>query len=236
MSDLTITSIADAISTLPAPYPPVSLIKYHKGTTIKQQGNIVAIDPISATIQATQRQTFYILSGKIHIRSKTFPGAISATIHPIDYSHGTFHLSDLSYGGWQDRRSERVQPKYPTYIKMYYYRKTYHSLLQDISNEGMGILVSDLIHPDCKLHLGNIPRLEFQLTPEHAFVGLKGTIVYRVNVGPPLIKYGLQLLPNPIQTKLLQTYITQRYDEILYEREQEYIRMRDPFRVEYQCF
>ena len=236
MSYQTMPSVADAISTLPTPYPPVSLIKYHKGTTVKQQGSIIAIDPISATIQATQHQTFYILSGKIHLRSKAFPGAISATIHPVDYSHGTFRLSDLSYSEWQDRRSERVQPKRPTYINIHHYRKTYHAFLHDISKEGMGILVNETIHPDGRLKPGCKLRLEFQLTPEHIFAGLKGTIVYRMNLGPPMIKYGLQLLPNQIQKNRLQAYITQRYDEILYELEQDYIRTSDPFRVENQCF
>jgi hypothetical protein len=236
MSYQTMTSLADAISTLPTPYSPVSLIKYHKGTTIKQPGSILAIDPKAATIQATQRQTFYILSGKIHLRSGAFPGAICATIHAVDYSQGTFKLSDLSYSEWQERRSERVQSKYPIYIKMRRYRKTYHACLHDISLEGMGILVNEALHPDGRLQPGNKLRLDFHLAPELAFVGLRGTIVYRVKVGPPLVKYGLHLLPNHIQKNMLQTYITQRYDEILYELEQDYIRMSDPFRVENQCF
>jgi hypothetical protein len=43
---------------------------------------------------------------------------------------------------------------------------------------------------------------------------------------------------SPILTKKsnLQAYITQRYDEILHELEQDYIRMCDPFRVENQYF
>jgi hypothetical protein len=236
MSYHTMTSVADAISSLPTPYPPVSLIKYHKGTSITQPGSILAIDPSSATIQATQCQTFYILSGMVHLRSKAFTGAITATIHPVDYSRGTFRLSDLSYAGWQERRAERVQPKYPTYVEMQHYRKTYHAFLQDISDEGMGILVNEALYPAGRLQPGHRLRLEFQLTAEQAFVSLKAVIVYRVSAGPPLIKYGLQLLPNPIQRNKLQGYVSQRYDEILYELEQEYIRLSDPFRVENQCF
>jgi hypothetical protein len=231
-----ITSVADAISALPNPYPPVSLTKHYKGTTLNQQGRLVNINPVSATIQATQRMTFHILSGLIHLRSGAFPGAISATIHPIDYTNGTFHLSDLSYGGWRDRKAERVQPKRPTYINMYFYRKTYRAYLEDICCEGMGILVNKTIDPDGRLRPGIKLLLEFQLAPEHLFYNLKGTILYRKSVGQQLIKYGLHLLPNTDQKTTIQAYVTQRYDEILNELEQDYIRTREPYRVDNQFF
>ncbi len=236
MSYQTMTSVADAIGALPNPYPTVCLTKHYKGTTQNQLGRIVDINPVSATIQATRRQTFHILLGMIHIRSGAFAGAISATIHPVDYTNGTFHLSDLSYGDWRDRKAERVQPKCPTYINMYSYRNPYHAFLEDISNEGLGILVNKTIYPDGKLRPGVKLILELRLAPEHLFINLKGTIVYQKNVGQQLIKYGLHLLPNTDQKTTLQAYISQRYDEILNELEQDYIRMNEPYHVENQYF
>ena len=236
MSYQTMISVADAISTLPYPYPPILLTKHYKGITLNQQGRIVDINPISATIQATQSLTFHILLGMIHLRSGAFPGAITATIRPVDYTHGTFHLSDLSYGDWQDRKAERVQPKCPTHFNISYYRNTYRAFLEDICSEGMGILVNKTIDPDSRLRPGVKLLLEFQLAPEHLFINLKGTIVYQKNVGQQLIKYGLHLLPSTNQKTTLQAYITQRYDEILNELEQDYIRFCDPCRVENQCF
>jgi len=179
MSYQMITSVADAISAMPNPYPPVSLTKHYKGTTLKQQGRIIDINPVSAMVQASHRMTFPILKGMIHLLSEVFPGAISGTIRPVDYTQGTFRLSDLSYGGWRDRKAERVQPKYPTFINMYFYRKTYHAYMEDICNEGMGILVSKNIDPDGKLRPGVKLLLGFQLTPEHLFSSLRGTILYR---------------------------------------------------------
>jgi hypothetical protein len=231
-----VTSVADAISALPKPYPPVRLTKHYKGTTLNQQGHIVDINPVSATIQATRRMTFHILTGMIHLCSEAFPGAISATIRPVDYTNGTFHLSDLSYGGWRDRKAERVQPKRPTYINMYFYRKTYRAYLEDICCEGMGILVNKTIDPDGRLRPGIKLLLEFQLAPEHLFYNLKGTILYRKSVGQQLIKYGLHLLPNTDQKTTIQAYVTQRYDEILNELEQDYIRTREPFRLDNHSF
>jgi hypothetical protein len=225
-------SIAAAISALPSPYPPIILTKHYKGTSLHQQGRIVTINPNSATIQATQRLTFHILSGMIHLRSEAFPGAISATIHPVDFTHGTFHLSDLSYGDWRERKAERVQPKFPTYVTIHSYRKTYRAFLEDISNTGMGILANNTFDPDGKLRPGVKLLLEFQLPPQPSFIHLKGTIVYRKVIGPHLDKIGIHLLPNAGQKTALQDYITNRYDEILKELEQDYIRMLDPCRVE----
>lgn len=236
MSYQTMTTLADAISALHSPYPQVSLTKYYKGITLNQQGRIVDINPDSATIQATQCLTFHILLGTIHLRCEAFPGAISATIHPVDFTNGTFHLSDLSYADWRDRKDERVQPKCPIYFNMYFCRKTYRAFLEDICSVGMGIMVNKTIDPDGRLRPGVKLLLEFQLAPEHLSFNLKGAIVYRKNVGQQLIKYGLHLLPNTDQKTTLQAYITQRYDEILNELEQDYIRMSDPWRVENQCF
>jgi len=236
MSYQTMTSVADAINALPNPYPPVCLTKHYKGTTLNQQGRIVDINQVSATIQATQRLTFHIMYGMIHLRSEAFKGAISATIHPVDYTHGTFHLSNLSYSDWRDRKAERVQPKKPIYINMYFYRKTYRAFLEDISTEGIGILVNKTIDPDYRLGPGVKVLLELRLTPKHLFINLKGTIVYRKNVGHQMIKYGLHLFPNTDQKTTLQVYIIQRYDEILNELEQDYMRMCEPCRVENQNF
>jgi hypothetical protein len=236
MSYQTMSSVADVISTLPNPYPPVRLIKYYKGTALNQQGNIVDINPVSATIQATQRLTFHILLGMIHLRSEAFPGVISATIHPVDYTDGTFMLSDLSYSDWRDRKAERVQPKSPIYINLNLYRKTYHACLEDICDEGMGILVNKDIDPNNRLRPGAKLTIKVRLAPEHLITNLKGIIVYRINVGQQLIKLGLHLLPKADQKKSLHAYIFHRYDEIRHELEQEYFQMSDFYRVENQYF
>jgi len=96
--------------------------------------------------------------------------------------------------------------------------------------------VSKNIDPDGKLRPGVKLLLGFQLTPEHLFSSLRGTILYRKDINQQLVKYGLHLCPNTIQKTTLKAYITQRYDEILGELEQEYIRMHESGRVEDQCF
>jgi len=232
MSQQAMASLVEAITTLPKPHSQVKLIKYYKGTTLCQRGSIVDFDRDSATIQATRRLTFPVLDGEIHMRSKEFSGAISATIHPVDYSQGTFQLSDLSYCGWKERRAERVQPKCPTYVTLSYCDGIYRAYLEDISTEGVGILADKSIDPDGRLQVFDIPYLEFQLAPEHSFVNLKGMIVYRREVGPDLIKFGLYLYPDAYQKTALLDYVLQRHSEIMRELKKDYYRMRTPCRVE----
>lgn len=236
MSYQTMTSVAEVINALPNPYPTIKLIKHYKGTTLNQQGHIVDINPAFATIQASQRLTFHILSGLIHLRSEAFPGAISASIHAVDYTDGTFQLSGLSYGDWRERKSERVQPKFPTYINLQFHRKAYRACLEDISKEGMGILVDKNLDPDDKLRPGAKITLEFRLAPEHLISNLKGLIVYKIKVGNQMVKIGLQLSPNADQNKYLRAYVFHRYDEIRRELEQEYIQNCALYRVEDQYF
>lgn len=232
MSQQAMASLVDAINALPNPYPPVSLIKHYKGTTLNQQGRIVTIDPDSATIKATQRLTFPFLDGVIHLRSGAFPGAITANIHPVEYSHGTFQLSDLSYSGWRERKVERVQPKCPTYISMSFRGRTYRAFLEDICTEGIGILANANIDLAGRLGIGIKPLLEFQLAPEYVFINLEGAIRYRQSVGRQLIKFGLSLFPDSDQKISLREYVTQRRAEILDELQDDYIRMRQACRVE----
>lgn len=232
MSTQTMASISNAISALPAPYPRVSLIKHYKGTTLNLQGRIIAIDPNSAMIQATQRLTFPILDGMIHMRSKSFSGAITATIHPVDYAQGTFQLSELSYGEWRERKSERVQPKYPTYLAVNYGGVVYRSFLMDISTNGMGILVNRSIHRGSGLHTGAKILLDFQLEPAFEFKNIYGSIVYWQEVGQQLIKLGLTIFPDRDQEADLKTYIHRRHEEILAELKQDSICLREPCRVE----
>jgi hypothetical protein len=236
MSYQTMTSVADAIRVLPVPYPPVRLITHYKATTLNQQGRIVDITPRSATVQATQRLTFHIMSGTVHLRTEAFPGAISANIHPVDYTDGTFSLSNLSYGDWRDRKTERVQPKCPMYIDIKFHRKIYRACVEDICDEGMGILVNKDLEPDSRLRPGAKLLLEFRLAPGHILFNLIGIVVYRMNVGQQLIKFGLQLRPDAIQKKSLRAYVMHRHDEILRELEQEHFQMCERFRIEYQYF
>ncbi len=236
MSDQTMTSVANAISALPNPCPPITLIKHYRGTALNQQVDIVDMNSISGTIRATQRLTFPILSGMIHLRSGAFPGAISASIQPLDYTDGTFQLYDLSYGNWQDRKGERVQPKTPTYVTMSFGRKTFRAVMDDISADGAGILANRNVDPGNKLLSGTKLLLKFHLKPSIYKIHLKGSVVYRKDIGQKLIRFGLHLFPDTDQRKFLRAYISRRHDEILHELEQDYFRLYDAYRIENQYF
>lgn len=232
MLNETMASISAAIHAMPNPFPRVSVIKHYKGATLTQQGRIIAISQDSGMIQATQRHTFPILEGKIHLRSRAFPGAITATIHPVDFTQGTFQLSDLAYRDWIDRGSERVQPKGAVYVDVDLNGKTTRACLDDISAEGMSILVSAMIARNGRMSQGTRVRLNFELASGLVFTQVPGEVVYLQKTGTRMLKIGLRLILDEQQKQALENYIARRYEEILEEISQNFHRMRDPCRVE----
>lgn len=230
-----IASLAQTLARQAEPPPSLSLTKHYKGITLDQPVRLVSVEANGATIQATQRRTFPCLEGIIHLRSRAFAGAIAARIQPLDYAAGTFWLSDLAFAPWQDRQSERVQPKTPLYVLIRCRHFTCRAFLDDLSPDGMGVLLSQNLDPDGSLRVGVHVRLAFRLAVglvEHSFDPLKGMIVYRQKVGRQLIKFGLRLYPSAPQRQALQQYVVQRYDEILDELEQEFNRLSQRPRIE----
>ncbi len=226
------SSISAAIHALPNPFPRVNLIKHYKGATLTQPGRIIAISQDSGMIQATQPITFPFLEGTIHLRSRAFPGAITATIHPVDFSQGTFRLTDLTYREWCDRKAERVQPKGAVYVDMDLHGKTTRACLDDISSEGMGVLVSAMAARNGRLSLGTKVSLSFQLTQDLVFNQVDGEVVYREKASSQMLRVGLRLFLEKEQKDALEAYVNRRHHEIFEELKQNYYRMREPSRVE----
>jgi hypothetical protein len=232
MSTPTKTSVAEVIDALSYPYPPINLNKHYKGVILNQPGRIMSIEPDSATVKVTEHWPPPSLKGKIYLRSEVFTGAIAATIRPVDFGSGIFHLSDLCYGDWCERQVERVQPKRPTYITLHVKRKSYRAFLEDISTKGMGILADNNIDPDGRLKVGEKLSLDFELESERLIFHLYGEIVHRQAIGSQLIKLGLHLFPSASQKTALQRYTSQRQHEILAEMEQDIFSINERYRVE----
>ncbi len=225
-------SLADAISALSSPFPRINMIKRYKGAMLSQQSRIIEISPESATIQASQRLTYPVLHGPVYLRSRAFTGAICANIHAVDYSQGTFQLSELAYSEWQDRRGERVQPKNPTYVDIETGGETFRACLEDISADGLCVLVNRQIDPEGVLQAGARLMLRFRLIPGQTLGDLPGSIIYRRKAELGLVKLGLNIFPDEDQKAILREYVIRRYDEIMEELKQDFNRMREPCRVE----
>jgi hypothetical protein len=225
-------SVAQAIGAFQAPHINASLTQHYKGITLNQPVRIVAIDSTSATVQTTQRHIFPTMDGRYHLRCGAVSGAITGQLHPVDFSQGTFVLSELSYAAWRDRHNERVQPKTPTYVALHLRQESYRAYIEDISIDGMGILASKDFDPRNKLRVGAKVSLDFHLQPDMLFTHVKGVLVYRHGVGRRLLKLGLHLFLDEYLKSILQGYIVRRYDEILDELEQETARLHEPRHTE----
>jgi hypothetical protein len=228
----TTEAITAAFDALPQDKPSLNLTKHYKGITLSEDVRIVDIQPDCATIRASRREIFPCLEGKIHLHCKEFPKSFSGRIHPIDYTRGTFLLSDLASAEWKDRNFERVHPKNSIYVNLHHAGETFRAFLEDISIKGMGILGNKAIDPTNRLKVGLAVVLEFQLTEDDLLANLAGELVHRQEICPELVKYGLLIYPNTHQKRTLKRYISQRKVDILEEINQTYIRSCEPHRIE----
>jgi len=228
----TTEAITAAFDNLPQKDPSISLTKYYKGITLREDIRVVDIQPDCATIRASRREIFPCLEGEIHLHSQIFPKSFSGRIRPIDYSQGTFLLSDLAYAEWKDRSFERVHPKDCIYVNLHHNRGTCRAFLKDISVDGMGILGYKAIDLFNQFGVGLKVTLDFRLSEGEPLAILVGKLVYRQKTRSELVKFGLILSPNDHQKHTLQQYISRRKDDILEEIYQVYIRSWEPYRVE----
>ena len=233
---ITTEAIIAAFGDLPQKDPPISLTKHYKGITLSDAIQIVELQADRATIRASRREIFPCLKGEVHLHSQGFPKSFSGRIHPIDYSQGTFLLTDLAYEDWKERSSERVQPKESVYVNLHHDKGTFRAFLKDISIDGMGILGYKAIDPFNQLGVGEKVMLGFLLADGEPLFILSGRLVYRRKISWELVKFGMLLHPNADQKDTLAQFISQRKDDILDEIYQTYIRSCEPYRIENQYF
>jgi hypothetical protein len=212
--------------------PSISLTKHHKGITLSDDIQVVDIQPDCATIQASRREIFPCLKGEVHLHSQKFSGSFSGRIHPIDFSQGTFLLSDLAYEDWKERSFERVQPKESIYVNLHHDKGSFRVFLRDISVNGMGILGYKTIDPSNQLGVGEKVMLGFQLSGGEPLLVLAGKLVYRRKISWEMVQFGIMLFPNADQQDTLEQFISDRRNDILDEIDQTYIRSFEPYRVE----
>jgi len=213
---------------LPASSNTVSLTQLYKGTAVHRHALILAVSPEAIIIQPDQYPAYPLLDNTVLLRSRAFPGAISARITPLDTSPGAYQLSGITYGAWTDRRAVRVQPERPVFITLRLQRRNLRARLDDISASGIAILWNKTLDPSGVLKPGAKVMLDFQLKPDLQVNNLKGVIVYRFSIRPHLVKTGLQIFPSASQRTAIQTYVRCRQTEIQAELDKADCRLREP--------
>ena len=212
----------------------LELYKSFKGLTLNQVVCVHEVNPDSITFQASNCKMCAALVGNVHLRSRQFPKTVVARVKDRNCIKGMFVLSDFDYidTDWKRRKHERVRPKKPTYVNLHLRRQSIRTPMDNISVNGMGILISKLLESGRKIQPSSTIKLDFQLPPDYKFVAVKGTIVYLYEMDSVLTKIGIQLHTNVKEARLLGEYVDQRKKEIMEELNQAFNELSKPWGVE----
>ncbi len=203
---------------------PLKMTAHYRGLEFNQDVHVLEAHHQNAVFQATNLPPCAILEKTVHLTGRIFPKAIKAHIIDRNIEKGILELSDFSFtdAQWVNRRSDRVQPKNPTYISFHCKQKAYRAYLEDISRTGLAILLRKNPERNSALRPGSRVYLRLQLDPETLLENLKGMIVYHKEIDRLLLKVGIQVIPQVKQLELLENYLAARKQEILAEVQQAY--------------
>jgi hypothetical protein len=212
----------------------VELKKSYKGIEIHEDVSIIEVNLDDAVFHVTNTKTCAALEGYVYLHSHLFPKQVIAQIKNLDLNRGMLVLSDFSFidSDWKERKYERVQPIHPTYATLHWKGKTVSSCVRNISVEGIGLLVYQILEKGMRIQPGSNVQLDFELSPDHKKMSLKGTVIHMNTISRYTSAIGMRLFPKVKDARSLERYVTQRKQEIVEEINQGFWELVMPKRVE----
>jgi len=212
----------------------IELTKPFRGLVLQQDVRVFEVGPEDAAFRITNMKMSAILKGDVYLHSQLLPQPVIAHIKSLDLRKGILILSGFAYidGELKKRQHERVRPKKPTYVTLHWKGKAHRACMDNISASGMGILAFKIFEKGMKIQPGSKVQMEFQLSPDHIQMVLKGKIIYINSIDSYLTAIGIKLFPAAREACLLKEYITPRKQEILEELNQTYWDVIKPRGVE----
>jgi len=197
----------------------LELTNSFKEVVLKQDVNVLEVNPDNATFRASNIEMCAALEDDVYLHNQLFPKPVMAHLKGISLNDGMLILSDFTYKDteWKERKHERVQPKNPSYVTLHLKKKALRAPIENISISGMGVLAYKPVEKGMNFQPGSTLHLDFKLTPNDEYTGIKGTIIYQRPVGSCSVKLGIQLFPKASEAQSLEKYIEKRKREILGE-------------------
>src|SRR3990172_326231 len=228
--------VLSIIRTLGLQNAALELTKSFKGKVVQQDVDILEVNPedADAAFRVTDIEMCAALEGDIYLHSRLFPKPVMARLKSLNISKGMFVLSGFTYidSEWKKRQHERVQPKHPTYVTLHWKGQAVRASMENISVDGMGVLAYKLTERRMEIQPGANIQLDFQLSPDHKYTAVKGTIVHSKTRGRFLTMIGVRLFLKAKEVRSLERFIARRKQEILVELNQAYWEMSRPRGVE----
>jgi hypothetical protein len=212
----------------------IELTKSFRGLVLQQDVSVLEVNPDDAAFRITNIEMSAALGGNVYLHNQLFPKPVMAQFKKLDMRKGILILSGFAYidTDLKKRQHERVRPKRPIYVTLYWKRKALRACMDNISVNGMGILAFKIFEKGMRIQPGSKVRLDFQLSPNPKYMALKGTIIYINTIGRHLSAIGIRLFPAARESRLLKEYIAPRKQDILGELNQAYWELIKPRGVE----
>lgn len=212
----------------------LELTKAFRGMVVQEEVNILDVQQDEATFRVSNTEMCAALDGDVYLHSQLLPKPVRAHLKSLNIRKGKFVLSGFAYTEieWKKRQHERIQPNYPTYVNLHWKGETVRACMENISVNGMGIMVYKLFEKGLEIEPGSNVQLDFQFSADHIYTAIKGTIIYINTIGRFLSTLGIRLFPKIKEARLLEKYIAQRKHEILVELNQAYWELSKPRGVE----
>jgi hypothetical protein len=230
----TVDDVLSVISYLGQQDAVIELTKPFRGLVLQQDVRVLEVNPEDAAFRITNIEMSAALEGDVYLDSQLFPKPVMAQFKSLDLRKGILVLSGFTYidGELKKRQHERVRPKRPTYVTLHWKGKAHRACMDNISVNGMGILAFKIFEKGIRIQPSSKVQLEFQLSPDHINMILKGTIIYINTIDRYLTTLGIRLFPSARESCLLKEYITPRKQEILEELNQAYWEVIKPRGIE----
>lgn len=214
--------------------PVFTLTRSFRGMLFKQNTRIREIQENSATLEVSDARAFAIPGERLYLHNRVFTTPVRARLLDHDFNRGLLILADFENmeNEWKERHSERVQPKDPIYITLRHNHKLGQAFIDDISMDGIGLLISDRLQNELDIQAGGKVNMDLVLPPSYRFFTLKGTVLNLHHMNGCLVRLGIRVYPEWMETGLLEKYVSHRRAEILRELDQAVADALEPGGVE----
>ena len=149
---------------------PILITSNYKGIVLTQPVDVLNAGPERVTIQAPDLNVCFSVKEQVQLYSQSLQEIILARLLAVNTIVGELELTDLSFPGyyWKDRQSDRVQPHDPIYVHGQYQQATMRACLNDISVEGISLMVYQCKTKPVVFDRNALVRLAMQLPDDDA--------------------------------------------------------------------
>ncbi len=155
----------------------------------------------------------------VYLHGTEDPQTIRARIDEVNPKRAWITLSHFTplQTNWRDRQEDRVQPARPIQVRLYHSSKLVSGSLNNLSVQGLGVLLYHMQEKGPKLDIGSRVRVEIPILYGFTPVKMDAHIQSMRFVGTNQVILGLQANPNRKQLLTLKQYIEYRKNEIFSE-------------------